>query len=91
MSPKRHARKISYSVSGNLLLGVILCAILALNIAAGVLEKALGLGIDVSSNHIYTLSSATREILQDLDQEIVIYSLTSSSEDTSPLPVLLNR
>lgn len=68
--------------------------VLAICIAVNILMDKLpdaATQMDLSSNHIYSLSDESKQLVRDLDQDVTIYWLVQSGKEDSPIENLLSR
>ena len=75
--------KMRYGTFTAVLIAVVLVAVILINLAVGAIEDKWALSIDLTSTKVTDFSDATRDILRDLDQEIHIYTIISSSASGS--------
>ena len=67
---------------------LLLCALIVLNVLAGLIPATLRV-IDTTDNGLYTISSATKQLLHSLNEEVTVYVLNASQRlGTVPKTVL---
>ena len=84
-------RRLKYGGVSVLLLCLFLCVLVAVNIAATVLERKNGWRVDYSFNEAMSTTETTEKILNELPYSVHIYALFDKSEEDAPLTELLNR
>ncbi len=81
-------KKTGRTTNDLLMIGCILIIILA-NIFSSISQDKFALGLDFSSGSIYTLTSTTNGILENLEEDIYIYPVYSlGNEDATILEIL---
>ena len=84
-------RRVRYGIFSTLLLLVVIAALLAVNVAAEVLERKNGWRVDCSFNAVTTQSEKTVGILAGLKHPVHIYALFTKGREDAPLIELLDR
>ena len=88
---RNRSAKLRTGGASALMLVILIAALIALNIGAGVLEKRYGWRADYSFNSISTHSGETRELLSDLKHPVHIWALFRNGDEDAPLLELLDR
>lgn len=88
---KIEVNRLKYGGISVLLLCLFLCVLVAVNIAATVLERKNGWRVDYSFNAAMTTGETTEKILNELPYPVHIYAMFDKSEEDAPLQELLNR
>lgn len=83
--------RLKYGGISTLMLCLILFLLVALNIAAEVLERKNGWRVDYSFNTAMTTGEQTEKILKDIPYPVHIFALFNKSEEDGQLIELLNR
>lgn len=79
--------KVKYGGYAAIITFVILVAVLVLNL----LIQQLGWQIDMTDNSVYTLSQQTRDILNELDEDVTIYVLAERDQEDPRIMEALDR
>ncbi|MFW5742002.1 MAG: GldG family protein [Spirochaetota bacterium] len=79
--------KVKYGGYAGIITFVIVVAVLVLN----VLVQQLGWQIDMTETSVYTLSEQTRDILNELDEDVTIYVLAERNQEDQRIMEALER
>ncbi|MFO8192240.1 MAG: Gldg family protein [Bacillota bacterium] len=79
--------KVKYGGYASIVTFVIIVAVLVLN----VLIQQLGWQIDMTDSSVYTLSQQTRDILDELDEDVTLYVLAERNQEDPRIMEALDR
>ena len=69
---------------------IVACVIAAVNIAANYLPESVK-SFDITDNHIYSITDTTKQVLDNLDQDITVYLLNSEKSADITIKTMLTR
>ncbi len=67
-------KQLRYGSYAALMTAIVLAVIVLLNIAVGAIESNWALTMDLSGTGLYSITDQTKEVLSDLNQEVIIYT-----------------
>ena len=79
--------KLRYGGYASLITFAVIVAVIVLNLLLAQLE----LQVDLTDNDVYTLSEQSREILDELDEDVTIYVLARRNEEPVQIMEALER
>ncbi len=80
-------KKLRYGTFSTLTAVFVIAILLVVNLVAGQLDKSF----DLSKDKIYSLSDTTKEILNELKEEVTIYALFRTGQENALYSDLLNQ
>lgn len=86
----RNKRNAKYSGYSLLLTAAFLVAIILVNVAVSALSDRFNLQLDMTQTRMYSLSTQTEQILNNLDNDVYIYTLYASGSEDSDILQILN-
>lgn len=84
---KKHIKNGSYSIAAT---AVCVAAVVVINLIVGEIPSQYT-EIDVSQEKLYTISQDTKDILANLDKEVILYHVVQSGREDETIEKLLER
>lgn len=87
---KKSTKALRFGGYSMLITTIVIIAVIAVNIIASVLETNGGWKLDLTKNKVYTLDKLTVQTLQDIKEDIVIYSFQPAGSEEPLITNLLD-
>ncbi len=84
-------KKFKYGGYATAMTITLIIIVVLINVLVTTLDENFNLSLDLTANRVYSLTSQSEYILDNLDQDIYIYTLLNQGEDDLYIQELVNR